>query len=141
MALIAQGVNTAEDLRSAANDPARLERIRTAWQKVPGQGSGITWHYAQMLAGVPGVKPDRMIIRFVAKALGLPPRRVKPQFALEAVKARPLRWACRQRISTTESGNGNGDTERCSASPTEGGVTLKLSHELIIPTSAASSAV
>jgi hypothetical protein len=40
-----------------------------------------------MLAGVPGVKPDRMIIRFVANALGLPPRRIKPQFALEAVKA------------------------------------------------------
>jgi hypothetical protein len=40
-----------------------------------------------MLAGIPGIKPDRMITRFVADALGLPRKSVKPNFALEALKA------------------------------------------------------
>jgi hypothetical protein len=38
-----------------------------------------------MLAGVPGVKPDRMIIRFVADTLGLPRRRVTTGFAADAI--------------------------------------------------------
>ena len=52
-----------------------------------GQRSGITWHYLQMLAGIPGVKPDRMICRFVADSLGLARRSVTPQFAFEIVTA------------------------------------------------------
>ena len=52
-----------------------------------GQRSGITWHYMQMLAGIPGVKPDRMIVRFVADALGLPRRGVTPGFAWEILTA------------------------------------------------------
>jgi hypothetical protein len=54
---------------------------------VAGQRSGITWHYVQMLAGIPGVKPDRMICRFVADALGLPRRSVTTGFALEILMA------------------------------------------------------
>jgi hypothetical protein len=39
---------------------------------IPGQGSGISFKYFLMLAGYDGiVKPDRMIGRFVAEALGL----------------------------------------------------------------------
>ena len=41
----------------------------------------------QMLAGIPGVKPDRMICRFVADSLGLPRRGVTSAFALEILTA------------------------------------------------------
>lgn len=41
----------------------------------------------QMLAGAEGVKPDRMICRFVADALGLPRRSVTTGFALEILTA------------------------------------------------------
>jgi hypothetical protein len=39
---------------------------------VPEQGSGLSLEYCLMLSGLPGVKADRMIRRFVATALGLP---------------------------------------------------------------------
>ena len=79
----ADGVETTGALVDAAADEMRLDRLRRAWCAVPGQRSGITWHYMQMLAGIEGVKPDRMICRFVADALGLPRRAVTPAFALE----------------------------------------------------------
>ncbi|MCZ4537946.1 hypothetical protein QBL07_000135 (plasmid) [Gordonia rubripertincta] len=81
------GISTAADLREAAQNEAQLARIRVGWCAVTGQSSGITWHYMQMLAGIPGVKPDRMICRFVADALGLPRRGVTPQFSLEILTA------------------------------------------------------
>ncbi len=84
-AMIDGSVVTAQDLRDAAVDTARLQQIRNSWQKVPGQRSGVTWHCVQMLAGIPGVKPDRMIIRFVADSLGMPHKDVTAQFAWEAV--------------------------------------------------------
>ena len=43
----------------------------------------MTWHYVQMLAGIPGIKPDRMIARFVAKALDLPVNKIAPSFSVE----------------------------------------------------------
>ncbi len=84
-ALLLEGVLATQDLRDAASEAEAQERIQGEWLKVPGQRSGITWHYVRMLAGVPGVKPDRMIIRFVAQALDLPARQVSPEFAREAV--------------------------------------------------------
>ena len=81
------GIETAADLREAAQDEAHLARIRTAWCAVTGQRRGITWHYVQMLAGIPGVKPDRMVCRFVADALGLSSTGVTPQFSLEILTA------------------------------------------------------
>lgn len=83
----ADGIDTTTDLRAAADDEVRLERVRTAWCRVKGQRSGITWRYVLMLAGVPGVKPDRMICRFVADALEVPRRSVGPEFAAEIVTA------------------------------------------------------
>lgn len=74
-------------LRKVADDEAQLEQVRTAWCAVKGQRSGITWHYMLMLAGIEGVKPDRMICRFVAASLGLPRRVVTPPFASEIVTA------------------------------------------------------
>lgn len=85
--LAAEGINTAAELRDAAVDEQRLKRVQTAWCAVKGQGSGITWRYALMLAGVSGVKPDRMICRFVADALAVPRLSIGPEFAAEIVTA------------------------------------------------------
>lgn len=78
------GVLTADDLR--ALDPAGLTEAKARWLRVPGQRSGISWRYFLMLAGVPGVKADRMICRFVGAATGLPPGDVTPQRAARAVE-------------------------------------------------------
>lgn len=85
--LAAQGIETTAALREAAGDTTRLAAVETAWRNVTGQRSGITWHYMQMLAGIPGVKPDRMICRFVADSVGLPRRSVSTAFALEILTA------------------------------------------------------
>lgn len=85
--LSAQGIESTAFLREAAADATRLAAVETAWRNVTGQRSGITWHYMQMLAGIPGVKPDRMICRFVADSLGLPRRSVSTGFALEILTA------------------------------------------------------
>ena len=85
--MIDVGVMTAEDLRTAANDADALARVKKAWLKVPGQGPGVTWHYVQMLAGIPGIKPDRMIIRFVAKALDRQVKTIGTAFCVELLTA------------------------------------------------------
>lgn len=79
--LAAEGIKTTAALRDAAGDEDRLARVGAAWRAVTGQISGITWHYAQMLAGIQGVKPDRMICRFVADSLRLPRKDVATEFA------------------------------------------------------------
>jgi hypothetical protein len=43
--------------------------LKIAWRQVRGQGSGISWRYLLMNAGHEGVKPDRMIVRFVSEGL------------------------------------------------------------------------
>lgn len=85
--LDAAGISDTAGFLNAAEDEARLEQVRKEWCAVTGQRSGITWHYMQMLAGIPGVKSDRMICRSVADSLGLPRRAVTPTFALEIVTA------------------------------------------------------
>lgn len=85
--LAANGIDTTTSLRAAADDEVQLEQVRKAWCTVKGQRSGITWRYVLMLAGVPGVKPDRMICRFVADALAVPRRNVGSKFAAEIVTA------------------------------------------------------
>jgi hypothetical protein len=82
--LLEAGVSTADDLR--ALDPAGLAEVKTRWLRISGQRSGISWRYFLMLAGVPGVKADRMICRFVRAATGLPPASVTPQLAGRAVE-------------------------------------------------------
>lgn len=68
LSLQAAGIETCEELRVAATGPDEA-RVKAVWRAVPGQGSGISWRYLLMLAGLPGVKPDRMIRRFLARAL------------------------------------------------------------------------
>ncbi|MHC9290816.1 heme peroxidase [Mycobacterium sp. LTG2003] len=67
------GLRTTDDLRArGALEPgneARRLATKKLWTSVEAQSSGITWNYALMLAGLPGVKADRMVTRFVSRAL------------------------------------------------------------------------
>jgi hypothetical protein len=47
------------------------KQVKQAWRSVPGQrSSAVGWRYLLMLAGVDEVKADRMVRRFVSRALG-----------------------------------------------------------------------
>jgi hypothetical protein len=79
------GITTAASFRDA--DAARQGEVEASWRKVTGQRSGITWRYVLMLAEVPGVKPDRMICRFVEDTLQLRRGSVGTEFAYGIVTA------------------------------------------------------
>ncbi len=66
-ALLALNINSTADLRDAA--AAGNSSPKAAWLAAPGQRTGLTWDYAQMLANIPGVKADRMVVRYVAREL------------------------------------------------------------------------
>ncbi|MBA4021702.1 MAG: heme peroxidase [Gordonia sp.] len=80
------GVLTAEDLRTRAGS-GNLDDVKRMWIAIPGQRSGITWEYALMLAGIPGVKGDRMVTRYVARVLDVSTAEVGPELAAVYVKA------------------------------------------------------
>ncbi|MBV9081269.1 MAG: hypothetical protein JOZ62_01235 [Acidobacteriaceae bacterium] len=63
-------VNTRADIPEEVTfDPP--DRLVSAITAIPGQSSGISLKYFLMLAGYDGaIKPDRMVVRFVADALG-----------------------------------------------------------------------
>ncbi len=65
-----EGVVRPADLTGAGQE--RLDHLQARWSTVAGQGSGVSWRAFSMLLGLPEVKPDRMIRRFVAAALGRP---------------------------------------------------------------------
>jgi hypothetical protein len=77
------GVHTTADFRARAADTG----LRRAWLSLPSQGSAITWHYAHMLAGSDGVKPDRMIRRFTSAALRVPVNSLTDQDLIDLVEA------------------------------------------------------
>ena len=63
-----EGVAVPADLAGAGEE--RLDHLRARWSTVPGQASGVSWRAFCMLVGLAEVKPDRMIRRFVAGAIG-----------------------------------------------------------------------
>jgi hypothetical protein len=65
-----EGVEVPADLIGAGQE--RLDHLQGRWSTVAGQGSGVSWRAFTMLVGLPEVKPDRMIRRFAAAALGRP---------------------------------------------------------------------
>ena len=67
------------------------DSLRRAIKTIPGQGSGLSYIYFLIVAGnEDGVKADRMVTRFVAKALDVP--NVSPELAEDLVrKASALR--------------------------------------------------
>lgn len=82
------GVDSTDELRQVvASEPARFDAVHAAWLSVVSQSSGITWDYFLMLAGIPGVKADRMVVRFVANAIGHPDARMSPSVAAALVRA------------------------------------------------------
>lgn len=72
--LASHGVSTPEHLH--ALDGSALAAIEADWRAIRGQGSGLSWEYFLMLCGISGVKADRHIRRFVAKALDVPEAQV-----------------------------------------------------------------
>jgi tetratricopeptide (TPR) repeat protein len=65
--LLGYEIKTLKDLASRP-----LVEVRRDWITVPGQASGLSWDYFLMLVGFEGVKADRMVLRFIADALGEP---------------------------------------------------------------------
>jgi hypothetical protein len=65
-----EGVALPADLAGAGQE--RLDHLQGRWSTVTGQASGVSWRASSMLVGLPEVKPDRMIRRFAAAALGRP---------------------------------------------------------------------
>lgn len=66
--LLTAGINSFADIT-----PDRMELAEALVLGLPGQGSGIAFDYFRMLAGDDSfIKPDRMVLRFVATALDLP---------------------------------------------------------------------
>ena len=65
-----EGVELPGDLTGAGQE--RLDHLQGRWSTVAGQGSGVSWRAFSMLVGLAEVKPDRMIRRFAAAALGRP---------------------------------------------------------------------
>ncbi|QEH93492.1 heme peroxidase [Dermacoccus abyssi] len=65
------GLETVEDVRRELSAPEAqiASPVKSAWLGIPGQRSGLTWTYFLMLAGVPGVKADRMVTRYIARVL------------------------------------------------------------------------
>ena len=78
--LHAREVDVRAQLQGAVHDA----ELKIAWRRIRGQGSGISWRYLLMNAGHEGVKPDRMIVRFVSEGLD---RNVLPAAAEELMLA------------------------------------------------------
>jgi hypothetical protein len=66
--LAAQGIQKL-GLITPADVVKSQDDVENFWLKIKGQSSGISFGYFMMLLGQEGIKPDRMIIRFLEKAL------------------------------------------------------------------------
>lgn len=64
------GIDTVPDLQAAVRESPQDNPVYDGWRSLPSQSSGVTYNYLLMLAGMPSVKPDRMVLRFLATALG-----------------------------------------------------------------------
>jgi hypothetical protein len=77
--LAAQGIQKL-GLATPADVVRSQDAVEAFWLTIKGQGSGISFGYFMMLLGQDGIKPDRMIVRFLEKALS---RKVLPDEARE----------------------------------------------------------
>jgi len=81
----------------------RLTAAEATIRQIPGQKSGISFDYFRMLAGDDNlIKPDRMVQRFVARAIGEAPEKVGPdrargllQGAVAELNTRGTAWSPR----------------------------------------------
>ncbi|MGY2747672.1 hypothetical protein [Arthrobacter sp. UYCu723] len=72
------GVTNQDELRAAYADKESRKKLKDSWLGLPSQRSGVTYNYLLILAGFQSVKPDRMVIRFVAKHAGLETKKLSP---------------------------------------------------------------
>ncbi len=76
-ALQANGIDDFGDMTDI-----RLAAAEALIREIPGQGSGISFDYFRMLAGDDSrIKPDRMVQRFIAKAINAKPEQVTSDIA------------------------------------------------------------
>lgn len=68
--MVSQGIDTVDDLVERVSASPQDNPVHSGWKKLPSQSSGVTYNYLLILAGLPSVKPDRMVLRFLARALG-----------------------------------------------------------------------
>jgi hypothetical protein len=68
--LVDHGVETLADVGTLLSDPDQTKTVEKVLSRVPGHGSGVRVSYLWMLAGDDShVKADRMVIRWVSRAL------------------------------------------------------------------------
>lgn len=63
-------IDTVRDLVDVVAGTPQDNPVHTGWKRLPSQSSGVTYNYLLILAGLPSVKPDRMVLRFLGRALG-----------------------------------------------------------------------
>lgn len=79
-------ITTQDELRAAYADKAKREESKNRWLDLPSQKSGVTYNYLLILAGFQSVKPDRMVIRFVAKHAGLDAKKLTPMETADLIQ-------------------------------------------------------
>lgn len=84
--LVGFGIDTVGDFKDHVAKSPQSNPVHTAWKKLPSQSSGITYNYMLILTGLPSVKPDRMVLRFLGTALG-EHSPLTPQRAVELITA------------------------------------------------------
>lgn len=78
-------ITTQDELRAAYANKESRKKLKDAWLGLPSQRSGVTYNYLLILAGFQSVKPDRMVIRFVAKHTGLDAKKLTPMETAELI--------------------------------------------------------
>lgn len=68
--MVSLAIDTVEDLVSQVSVDIKNNPVEAGWKQLPSQASGVTYNYLLILAGRPSVKPDRMVLRFLASVLG-----------------------------------------------------------------------
>lgn len=68
--MVENNINTVVDLVATVAESPQDNPVHDGWKRLPSQSSGVTYNYLLLLAGLPSVKPDRMVLRFLARALG-----------------------------------------------------------------------
>jgi hypothetical protein len=79
-------ITTQDELRAAYADKEKRKELKKTWLHLPSQRSGVTYNYLLILAGFQSVKPDRMVIRFVAKHAGLNATKLTPMETADLIQ-------------------------------------------------------
>lgn len=79
-------ITTQDELRAAYANKETRKELKKAWLGLPSQRSGVTYNYLLILAGFQSVKPDRMVIRFVAEHAGLNAEKLTPMETADLIQ-------------------------------------------------------